>query len=221
MPRRIPPCCAASTAASASGATSTAARRKRRAWCSASTAAAPVAASPSACRAGGRGGARLPGCAGEYRRRGGLCPPPAAGAAAGQRRTVQAIAYVVDRATAHYCRPAAEEAARAIARGIGQAGANRDYLLNTVSHLQAMGVRTPGWTASPRCCRRRPRPPGRQTRCAGRQIEGRLNRSGVAMRTVCPQCSPASLTEVPSWLQRRRNPCRPRTSGEIRENNIS
>jgi cation transport protein ChaC len=59
-------------------------------------------------------------------------------------RTVCAIAYVVDRATAHYCRPAAEEAARAIARGIGKAGPNRDYLLNTLSHLRAMGVRDAG-----------------------------------------------------------------------------
>ena len=59
-------------------------------------------------------------------------------------RMVRAVAYVVERGSAHYCRPAAEEAARAIARGIGQAGANRDYLLNTVSHLQAMGVRDAG-----------------------------------------------------------------------------
>jgi glutathione-specific gamma-glutamylcyclotransferase len=59
-------------------------------------------------------------------------------------RTVRAVAYVVERNSRHYCRPAAEEAARAIARGIGQAGANRDYLLNTVSHLQAMGVRDAG-----------------------------------------------------------------------------
>jgi cation transport protein ChaC len=59
-------------------------------------------------------------------------------------RTVRAVAYVVERGSAHYCRPAAEEAARAIARGIGQAGANRDYLLNTVTHLRAMGVRDAG-----------------------------------------------------------------------------
>ncbi|MDO9708945.1 gamma-glutamylcyclotransferase [Paracraurococcus lichenis] len=56
-------------------------------------------------------------------------------------REVRAVAYVVRRAHAHYCRPAAEEAARAIARGIGQAGPNRDYLLNTLAHLRAMGVR--------------------------------------------------------------------------------
>ena len=59
-------------------------------------------------------------------------------------RPVRAVAYVVDRGTAHYCRPAAEEAARAIARGMGQAGANRDYLLNTLSHLRALGVQDAG-----------------------------------------------------------------------------
>ncbi|NOG71358.1 gamma-glutamylcyclotransferase [Roseicella sp. DB1501] len=59
-------------------------------------------------------------------------------------RLVRAVTYVVDRGTAQYCRPAAEEAARAIALGMGQAGANRDYLLNTLSHLRAMGVRDAG-----------------------------------------------------------------------------
>ena len=57
---------------------------------------------------------------------------------------VRAVAYVVDRAAGQYCRPAVEEAAHAIARGIGQAGANRDYLLNTLAHLRAMGVRDAG-----------------------------------------------------------------------------
>jgi glutathione-specific gamma-glutamylcyclotransferase len=55
-------------------------------------------------------------------------------------RMVRAVAYVVDRAALQYCRPVAEEAAAAIARGVGQAGPNRDYLLNTVAHLRAMGV---------------------------------------------------------------------------------
>ncbi len=35
-------------------------------------------------------------------------------------------------------------AAAAIALGVGQAGANRDYLLNTVAHLRAMGVHDAG-----------------------------------------------------------------------------
>lgn len=56
-------------------------------------------------------------------------------------RTVQAVTYVADRRHAAYCRPAPEVAAAAIARGIGQAGANRDYLMNTVSHLHDLGIR--------------------------------------------------------------------------------
>ena len=35
-------------------------------------------------------------------------------------------------------------AAAAIARGVGQMGPNREYLLNTVAHLRAMGVRDTG-----------------------------------------------------------------------------
>jgi cation transport protein ChaC len=56
-------------------------------------------------------------------------------------RGVAAITYVANRAHQAYCRPPAEEAARAIARGVGTTGPNRDYLLNTVAHLQALGVR--------------------------------------------------------------------------------
>jgi cation transport protein ChaC len=56
-------------------------------------------------------------------------------------RIVQAVTYVADRRHAAYCRPAPEAAAAAIARGIGQAGANRDYLLNTLAHLQELGIR--------------------------------------------------------------------------------
>jgi cation transport protein ChaC len=56
-------------------------------------------------------------------------------------RSVAAITYVANRAHQAYCRPPAEEAARAIAMGVGTTGPNRDYLLNTVAHLKAMGVR--------------------------------------------------------------------------------
>ncbi len=56
-------------------------------------------------------------------------------------RVVQAVTYVADRRHAAYCRPAPEAAAAAIARGMGQAGANRDYLLNTLSHLRELGIR--------------------------------------------------------------------------------
>ena len=59
-------------------------------------------------------------------------------------REVRAVAFVADRKHASYCRPEAAAAAAAIARGRGQMGPNRDYLLNTVAHLRAMGVRDAG-----------------------------------------------------------------------------
>ena len=64
---------------------------------------------------------------------------------AGHGRTVPAVTYVANRACRLYVRAlAAEEAAATIARGHGRMGANRDYLLNTVRHLEAMGVRDAG-----------------------------------------------------------------------------
>ncbi len=59
-------------------------------------------------------------------------------------RMVRAVAFVANRRHGSYCRPCAETAAAAIARGHGQMGPNRDYLLNTVAHLSAMGVRDAG-----------------------------------------------------------------------------
>jgi cation transport protein ChaC len=59
-------------------------------------------------------------------------------------RMVRAVSYVANRGHPAYCRPCPETAAAAIARGVGQAGPNRDYLLNTVAHLRAMGVRDGG-----------------------------------------------------------------------------
>ena len=53
----------------------------------------------------------------------------------------RALAYVADRAAADYCAgldPA--DTAATIAAGAGVMGANRDYLLQTVDHLRAMGV---------------------------------------------------------------------------------
>lgn len=61
----------------------------------------------------------------------------------GQR--VRAVAYVANRACRLYCGALpTERAAAAIAAGHGQMGPNRDYLLNTVEHLRAMGVRDAG-----------------------------------------------------------------------------
>ena len=59
-------------------------------------------------------------------------------------RPVQAVTYVANRGHGSYCRPGPDLAAAAIARGIGTAGANRDYLLNTLAHLRALGVRDAG-----------------------------------------------------------------------------
>ncbi|WP_372621224.1 gamma-glutamylcyclotransferase [Falsiroseomonas sp.] len=58
---------------------------------------------------------------------------------------VPAVAYVVNRACRNYVPkldPA--KAAAVIAQGIGQMGANRDYLLNTLGHLTQLGVRDAG-----------------------------------------------------------------------------
>ena len=61
------------------------------------------------------------------------------------RHGVPAIAYVANRASRNYvARLPPEQAAASIARGIGQMGPNRDYLLNTLTHLDAMGVRDTG-----------------------------------------------------------------------------
>jgi cation transport protein ChaC len=57
-------------------------------------------------------------------------------------RVVPAVAYVANRGCRLYApRLAPEAAAAAIAVGVGQMGANRDYLANTLSHLAALGVR--------------------------------------------------------------------------------
>ena len=58
---------------------------------------------------------------------------------------VPAVTYVANRDCRLYVRSLTPElAAATIARGVGQMGANRDYLLNPVAHLEAMGVRDAG-----------------------------------------------------------------------------
>ena len=60
-------------------------------------------------------------------------------------RIARAVAYVANRGCRLYCGALApERAAEAIARGHGQMGANREYLLNTVAQLRALGVRDAG-----------------------------------------------------------------------------
>ncbi len=55
-------------------------------------------------------------------------------------RRVTALAYVIDRAHAQYCRLPLEEQARIIAAAMGGRGPNAEYLRNTVLHLREIGV---------------------------------------------------------------------------------
>lgn len=60
-------------------------------------------------------------------------------------RVVRAVTYVANRGCRLYVgRLEARQAADVIARSVGQMGPNRDYLLNTVRHLNEMGVRDAG-----------------------------------------------------------------------------
>jgi len=56
--------------------------------------------------------------------------------------TVMAIAYVVDRAHGQYAGGLDEEDAAGIVTGaVGQSGGNEDYVVNTVEHMKALGIR--------------------------------------------------------------------------------
>ena len=57
---------------------------------------------------------------------------------------VRAVTYVADRRHPAYARPSAVTTAEAIAAAQGSAGSNRDYLLNTLEHLAAFGLRDAG-----------------------------------------------------------------------------
>jgi glutathione-specific gamma-glutamylcyclotransferase len=55
---------------------------------------------------------------------------------------VVAVAYVVDRAHEQYAGNLDEATAAKIVSGaVGQAGPNEDYVLNTIAHLKALGIR--------------------------------------------------------------------------------
>lgn len=55
---------------------------------------------------------------------------------------VEALSYVVDRAHPQYAgRLDSEHAAQRVSGAIGQSGANEDYVINTVEHLKALGIR--------------------------------------------------------------------------------
>jgi cation transport protein ChaC len=56
--------------------------------------------------------------------------------------SVEALTYVVDRRHIQYTHTVdAEEAARRVSGSIGQSGRNEEYVLNTIQHLNALGIR--------------------------------------------------------------------------------
>jgi len=56
--------------------------------------------------------------------------------------TVEAIAYLVDESHPQYAgRLGLAEQVRLVKRGIGNSGANTDYVLNTAAHLRTLGIR--------------------------------------------------------------------------------
>lgn len=55
-------------------------------------------------------------------------------------RTVEALAYVINRDHRQYCQFELEEQAQRIARAVGGRGPNPEYLYNTVAHLEGMGI---------------------------------------------------------------------------------
>ena len=55
---------------------------------------------------------------------------------------VDAVTYVADRGHMQYASLVdAEEAARAVTGAVGQSGPNEEYVLNTIEHLTALGIR--------------------------------------------------------------------------------
>ena len=56
--------------------------------------------------------------------------------------SVVAVAYVVDRGHEQYAGSLDEaDAARIVSGAVGQAGPNEEYVLNTIAHLKALGIR--------------------------------------------------------------------------------
>lgn len=53
---------------------------------------------------------------------------------------VTALTYVIDPAHVQYCVHDVDTQARMIAEAAGERGPNRDYLMNTVEHLDALGI---------------------------------------------------------------------------------
>ena len=56
--------------------------------------------------------------------------------------TVEAIAYLVDESHPQYAgRLSLAEQVRLVRRGVGNSGANTEYVLNTAAHLRTLGIR--------------------------------------------------------------------------------
>ncbi|MDD7970486.1 gamma-glutamylcyclotransferase [Roseinatronobacter alkalisoli] len=69
-------------------------------------------------------------------------------------RQLDAVTYVIDRDHDQYCGGLTlEEQAQIIARAAGGRGPNRDYLINTATHLNELGLRDPqlDWLAARVC----------------------------------------------------------------------
>lgn len=58
-------------------------------------------------------------------------------------RIADVLTYVIDPAHEQYCTLSLEEQARIIARAAGGRGPNDEYLMNTASHLHALGLPDP------------------------------------------------------------------------------
>ncbi len=57
-------------------------------------------------------------------------------------RLIEALSYVVDRGHEQYSGPlTVEQAALRVKGAVGKSGTNEDYLLSTVEHLEALGIR--------------------------------------------------------------------------------
>ncbi len=65
-------------------------------------------------------------------------------------RTVEALAYVINRDHEQYCQFDLEKQAQMIARSVGGRGPNPEYLYNTAAHLTQMGIDDPemAWLVS-------------------------------------------------------------------------
>ena len=139
---------------------STAARRRSRVWCSGSTAAAPAAASPIVSRRRNatqtieylRGREQVTMVYREAWRSVWLESDP--------KQRVRALCYMVDRGHVQYAgRLTLAEQVRFVRQGHGRSGINRDYVIETVKAIEALGYRDTGcicWPSASKALRSGP-----------------------------------------------------------------